>query len=54
MLRGFPQVEDLTQNEGEDNDVLDDSFQKLQADEVSEVESPSLAIQRIWKVGVPM
>ena len=43
MLRGFPQVEDLTQNEGEDNDVLDDSFQKPQADEVSEVESPSLA-----------
>ena len=40
MLRGFPQVEDLTQDEVDDNDVLGD---RPQADEVSEVESPSLA-----------
>ena len=40
MLRGFPQVEDLTQDEGEDNDVLGD---RPQAGEVSEVGSPSLA-----------
>ena len=40
MLRGFPQVEDLTQNEGEDNDVLGD---RPQEGEVSEVGSPSLA-----------
>ena len=54
MLRGFLQVEDLTQDEGEDNDVLGDSFQRPQADEVSEVDPHHLPIQRIWKVGVPM
>ena len=42
MMRGFPQVEDLTQDEGDDN-VVGDSFQRPQADEVSEVDSPSLA-----------
>ena len=40
MLRGFPQLEDLTQDEGQDNDVLGD---RPQAGEVSEVGSPSLA-----------
>ena len=39
-MRGFPQVEELTQNEGEDNDVLGDS---LKGDEISEVDPPSLA-----------
>ena len=39
MMRGFPQVEDLT---GDDN-AVGDSFQRPQADEVSEVDSPSLA-----------
>ena len=42
MMRGFPQVKDLTQDEGDDN-VVGDSFQRPQADEVSEVDSPSLA-----------
>ena len=40
MLRGFPQVEDLTQDDVDDNDVQGDA---PQGDEVSEVESPSLA-----------
>ena len=40
MLRGFPQVEDLTQDQVDDNDVMGYS---PQGDEVSEVESPSLA-----------
>ena len=40
MLRGFPQMEDLTQDQVDDNDVMGDS---PQGDEVSEVESPSLA-----------
>ena len=40
MLRGFPQVEDLTQDDVDDNDVQGDV---PQGDEVSEVESPSLA-----------
>ena len=39
MLRGFPQVEDLTQDQVDDNDVVDDSFQRQD----SEVDSPSLA-----------
>jgi len=40
MLRGFPQLEDLTQDEVDDSDVMGD---RPQAGEVSEVGSPSLA-----------
>ena len=40
MLRGFLQVEDLTQDEVDDSDVMGD---RPQAGEVSEVDSPSLA-----------
>ena len=40
MLRGFPQVEDLTKDDVDDSDVMDD---RPQAGEVSEVGSPSLA-----------
>ena len=40
MLRGFPQVEDLTQDQVDDNDVVGDS---PQGDEGSEVGPPSLA-----------
>ena len=40
MMRGFPQVEDLTQDDIDDNDVMGD---RPQAGEVSEVGSPSLA-----------
>ena len=40
MMRGFPQVEDLTQDEVDDSDVMGD---RPQGGEVSEVGSPSLA-----------
>ena len=40
MMRGFPQVEDLTQDEVDDSDVMGD---RPQEGEVSEVGSPSLA-----------
>ena len=40
MLRGFPQVEDLTKDDVDDSDVMGD---RPQAGEVSEVGSPSLA-----------
>ena len=40
MMRGFPQVEDLTRDEVDDSDVMSD---RPQAGEVSEVGSPSLA-----------
>ena len=40
MMRGFPQVEDLTNDDVDDSDVMDD---RPQAGEVSEVGSPSLA-----------
>ena len=40
MMRGFPQVEDLTQDEVDDSDVMGD---RPQEGEVSEVDSPSLA-----------
>ena len=40
MMRGFPQMEDLTQDDVDDSDVMGD---RPQAGEVSEVGSPSLA-----------
>ena len=40
MVRGFPQVEDLTQDEVDDSDVMGD---RPQAGEVFEFDSPSLA-----------
>ena len=47
MMRGFPQVEDLTQDEMDDGDGP-------QAGEVSEVGSPSLNNSEDFGVGVPM
>ena len=40
MMHGFPQLEDLTQDEVDDSDVMGD---RPQAGEASEVGSPSLA-----------
>ena len=50
MLHGFPQVEDLTQNDVDDSDVMGD---RSQAGEVSEVGSPSLQFRRFGGLGSP-
>ena len=42
MLRGFPQMEDLTQDDVDDSDVMGDR------------PPHHLPIQKIWRVGVPM
>ena len=50
MLRGFPQVEDLTQDQVDDNDVMGDSPQEMRS---LKLNPHHLPIKKIWRVEVP-
>ena len=54
MMRGFPQVEDLTQDEVDDSDVMVSWVIGLRKVRFLKLTPHHLPIQRIWKVGVPM